>query len=210
MFRIFRALLILASWPMLAQAVDSHLIYLNNCKPNGCVVHPGNDNAVTHTSPIPNQQSTVTAFAFSDDTFGRTVGCLRAAFARYDVSITTVDPGPLPRREMMIAGSPQDIGMPGGTTGSRRSPGSRSTTRLPTPSRTRSATTPTGCVGRPRTSSVISMASTTSTTAPTSWPSPTAAASRRSPTSMRHAASSPTAPAHRAPPRRTVMRPCGS
>jgi len=117
MFRIFRALLVLASWPMLAQAVDSHLIYLNNCKPNGCVVHPGNDNAVTHTSSIPNQQSTVTAFAFSDDTFGRTVGCLRAAFARYDVSITTVDPGQLPRREMMIAGSPQDIGMPGGTDG---------------------------------------------------------------------------------------------
>ena len=117
MFRIFRALLVLASWPMLAHAVDSHLIYLNNCKPNGCVVHPGNDNAVTHTSSIPNQQSTVTAFAFSDDTFGRTVGCLRAAFARYDVSITTVDPGQLPRREMMIAGSPQDIGMPGGTDG---------------------------------------------------------------------------------------------
>lgn len=116
MSRILRALLILAS-PVLAHAVDSRLIYLNNCKPNGCVVHPGNDNAVTHTSSIPSQQSTVGAFAFSDATFGRTVGCLRAVFARYDVSITTTDPGPLPRREMMIAGQPQDIGMPGGVDG---------------------------------------------------------------------------------------------
>lgn len=117
MSRIFRALFIVASWPVLAHATDSHLIYLNSCKPNGCLVFPGVDNAVTHTSSIPNQPSTVSAFAFSDATFESTAGCLRAVFAHYDVSITTTDPGQLPRRELMLAGNPQDIGLPSGIPG---------------------------------------------------------------------------------------------
>ncbi|HEY6940800.1 hypothetical protein [Dokdonella sp.] len=117
MHRIFRALVLLASWPVLAHAVDSHLIYLNTCKPIGCPVQPGPDDAANGASSIPNQPSTVSPFAFSDATFERTAGCLRAVFARYDISITTTDPGALPRREMMIAGESQDVGLPPGTSG---------------------------------------------------------------------------------------------
>lgn len=117
MHRIYLALFFLASWPNVSQAVDSHLIYLNNCKPNGCVVHPGNDNAITHTSSVPGQSSTLTAFGFSDETFGSTASCLRGLFARYDVTITTADPGASPRRELMLAGQPQDLGLQSGIAG---------------------------------------------------------------------------------------------
>ena len=34
-------------------AAVSNVIYLNNCKPNGCQINPGNDNATTNTSSIP-------------------------------------------------------------------------------------------------------------------------------------------------------------
>src|SRR4051812_6381401 len=44
----------------------SNVIYLNNCKPNGCPVTPGGDNSLTNRSSIPNQASTVAAFAYSD------------------------------------------------------------------------------------------------------------------------------------------------
>ena len=117
MNHIFRALFVMATWPSAASALDSHLIYLNNCKPNGCVIHVGNNNAVTHTSSIPTKQSTLTAFAFSDETFGSAASCLRALFAPYDVNITTSDPGTLPRRELMLAGQSQDLGLSGGSAG---------------------------------------------------------------------------------------------
>jgi hypothetical protein len=117
MYRIVCTLVVLLFWPAVSRAVDSHLIYLNNCKPNGCLLHSGSDNAVTHTSSIPDTQSTLTAFAYSDETFGRTASCLRGVFARYDVSITTVEPGILPRREMMIAGQPENVGLQSGIRG---------------------------------------------------------------------------------------------
>ena len=31
-------------------AAVAHTIYMNNCKPNGCTLHPGYDNATTDTS----------------------------------------------------------------------------------------------------------------------------------------------------------------
>lgn len=103
--------------PVPAAAVDSHLIYLNACKPNGCAVHFGPDDATTHTSSVVGQDSTVGEFAFSDATFARAAGCLRGVFARYDVSITTTDPGAAPRRELMLAGRAQDVGQPMGVQG---------------------------------------------------------------------------------------------
>ncbi len=97
--------------------MDSHLIYLNNCKPNGCLLHAGNDNATTHSSSVINAQSTLAAFAFSDETFGRTASCLKGLFAHYDVDVITTDPGASPRRELMLGGQPQNTGLPIGFTG---------------------------------------------------------------------------------------------
>lgn len=117
MIRIACMVVALTFCPLRARAVDSHLIYLNNCKPNGCVLRAGNDNAVTHTSSIVTGNATLGAFAFGDDTFGRTASCLRAVFAPYDVRMTTVDPGQLPRRELMLAGRAADIGVQSGSDG---------------------------------------------------------------------------------------------
>src|SRR6476619_1796932 len=33
----------------------SHLVYLNNCMPNGCTVNPGFDDSLTNHSSIPSQ-----------------------------------------------------------------------------------------------------------------------------------------------------------
>ena len=51
----------------------SNVIYLNNCKPNGCRVTPGNDNSINNTSGIPSQTSTVPPWAFSDATWNQVV-----------------------------------------------------------------------------------------------------------------------------------------
>ncbi|MBA2538104.1 MAG: hypothetical protein H0V17_00590, partial [Deltaproteobacteria bacterium] len=36
----------------------SNVVYLNNCKPNGCAIKVGNDNSLTNTSQIPNSNAT--------------------------------------------------------------------------------------------------------------------------------------------------------
>ena len=55
-----------AAWEAPTAANVSHTIYLNNCKPNGCTIHPGNDNATTDTSSIPNGNASVSAYSGSD------------------------------------------------------------------------------------------------------------------------------------------------
>src|SRR5512135_3485443 len=72
----------------------SHLIYLNNCMPNGCTVNPGEDNALTQTSSIPQAQSHLAAWGWGQDNWNSLVTCVKNMYAPYDVQITDQDPGP--------------------------------------------------------------------------------------------------------------------
>lgn len=115
----FRPVLLTIVFPLFlflatSSAFATDVIYLNRCA-SGCTVQPGADNAVTHRSSIPQSTSSLPAFSYGDAKFVATEGCLRKAFARYDVLVTPTDPGSMPRREIMLAGLPQNLGLPAGT-----------------------------------------------------------------------------------------------
>lgn len=85
----------------------SHVLYLNDCKPNGCTVKPGTDNSRTNTSSIADGQRTLSAFPYNY--FDQLVACVRDTYAPFDIEVTTVDPGNAPHFEVMIGGTPQQL-----------------------------------------------------------------------------------------------------
>lgn len=111
-----------ALWPgagacgQAGETAAASLIYINRCV-GGCVVYPGQDDAVARKSSIVNQASTVGEFTYGDAAFDGVVGCLQSVLSRYNVQLTTVDTGSVPRREILFAGTPQQVGMPGGLGG---------------------------------------------------------------------------------------------
>lgn len=106
---------LMASFVMTASldVVAADLIYLNRCAA-GCTVQAGVDNAINHVSSIPASTRSLPAFPYGDAPLAATASCLRQVFSRYDVTVTTVDPGALPRREIMLAGLSQNLGLPAG------------------------------------------------------------------------------------------------
>ena len=91
-------------------AVSSNVIYLNNCEPGGCVVRYGNTDSRTDHSSI--GQGTLTKFGYDDATWQKVVQCMKDVFEPYNIQITDQDPGSADHLEIMIAGSPGDIGLP--------------------------------------------------------------------------------------------------
>ena len=106
-------------------AVNSNKIYLNNCKPNGCRLRSGGassldivSNGVTYQGTWGiNGSPTLAAFNQSDAVWNNVVTCMRDVFSRFGVEITTTNPGPAPHFEIMIAGSPTNIGLSNGIGG---------------------------------------------------------------------------------------------
>jgi hypothetical protein len=95
----------------------SNVIYLNNCKPNGCTVSPGGDNSLTNHSSIPSSASTVTAFAYSDAVWSQVVDCVRQTYAPFAVQIVTDRPASGNYHMAIVAGTPQNVQMQQGVGG---------------------------------------------------------------------------------------------
>ena len=72
----------------------SHTIYLNPCLPNGCTVHPGNDDSRTDSSSIPETQAVLTAYPHGSTSWNTLVQCVKDMYAPFDIQVTDVDPGP--------------------------------------------------------------------------------------------------------------------
>jgi hypothetical protein len=102
--------------PGTAEAV-SHVIYLNNCKPNGCALKAGYDNATTSTSSIPDSPSTVAAYTGSDATWQQVVQCVKQTYADFDVQIVTDRPTSGNYHMAIVAGTPQQVQMQSGVLG---------------------------------------------------------------------------------------------
>jgi hypothetical protein len=98
-------------------AAVSHVIYLNNCKPNGCQMKPGYDNATTNTSSIPDVTSTVSAYSGSDATWQQIVTCVKQTYADFDVEIVTERPASGNYHMAIVAGSPSNVQMGSGVMG---------------------------------------------------------------------------------------------
>lgn len=88
------------------------LIFLENCKPGGCVYFHGPDNSRTNSSPIvPGAARNLPAFVPPDDFWDELVECVRRAYRPFQVEITDVDPGSTPHLEHVVAGHPSDLGL---------------------------------------------------------------------------------------------------
>ena len=92
----------------------SHLVYLNNCMPNGCTVNPGFDDSLTQHSSIPNSTAHLAAWSWGQTNWTTLVQCVKNMYAPFDVQITDQDPGPgTPHFELMVGGNSTDIGIQG-------------------------------------------------------------------------------------------------
>jgi len=93
----------------LSAQADTHIIFMNPCKPNGCKVTPGETDATKDTSDIASQTGTLGAWSYGDASWQKVMTCMKATFSQFNVQITDVDPGTTPHYEVMVAGSPEEI-----------------------------------------------------------------------------------------------------
>lgn len=105
--------------------VPYNTLFINRCA-SGCPVKVGQSNSLTDSWPI-NSNRTLTAFPYSDAVWQQVMSCVKDVFSPYQIVVTDVDPGTSANHfEIMIAGSPTDVGMstsiggvaPGGCTSS--------------------------------------------------------------------------------------------
>ena len=98
-----------------SKLVNTHVLYLNNCQASGgCAVKTGDDDARVDTSSI--GHGTLSAYP-NDGTWGQVVSCVTATMSRFNIQVTDVDPGSADHFEVMIAGTPQQLGLPDGVGG---------------------------------------------------------------------------------------------
>jgi MYXO-CTERM domain-containing protein len=103
---------------LVAPLEGPNVLFLNDCKPDGCLVRPGaNDDSRTNTSSIVRQPSQLAAFSGDQLTWDAAVACVRENFAPYNISVVTTDPGNVPHFEEMVAGLPAQVGFPNGVAG---------------------------------------------------------------------------------------------
>ncbi|MEO8551036.1 MAG: Ig-like domain-containing protein [Kofleriaceae bacterium] len=91
--------------------VNSHIIYLNSCRPNGCVVTrdaSADDSRTDHSAIVPHS-GTLGALSASID-FNAIKQCITTAMAPFNVEVTDVDPGMADHFEIMIAGTASQVG----------------------------------------------------------------------------------------------------
>jgi hypothetical protein len=107
-----------AAWVAPAPQNVSHVIYMNNCKPNGCQLHAGYDDSTTDTSSVPNGTSTVSAYQGSDAEWQALVTCAQQTYAAFNVQIVTTRPPAGTNYHMaIVAGYASDVGESQGVLG---------------------------------------------------------------------------------------------
>ncbi len=107
-----------AQWMAPPASNVSHVIYLNDCKPNGCTLHSGYDDSTTDTSSIPNGTANVTAYQGTDAQFQAIVQCVQQTYAPFNVQIVTTRPPAGTNYHMaIVAGYAADVGESQGVLG---------------------------------------------------------------------------------------------
>jgi hypothetical protein len=84
---------------------------------NGGTYVPGNNDSRTNRSTIVDQTSSVPAWNVSASAKQQVMSCMTTMFARWNITVTDVDPGNVPHYELVTAGRPQDVGMEAGVGG---------------------------------------------------------------------------------------------
>ena len=93
-----------------AAAAGPLVIYLNR---DGGTYRPGPSDASVNTTTLVDQVATVPPWTVSADGWQEVVGCVEQLLSRWHVEVTDQDPGAAPHLEVVVAGRPEDLGMPG-------------------------------------------------------------------------------------------------
>lgn len=96
--------------------VNSHIIYLNRCA-GGCEIVQGTTNSTADPVRSSLGHGVLSSFSRGDATWNAVVECMRDVFGGFNVEITESDPGALPHFEIIIGGTPQEIGLSAGVGG---------------------------------------------------------------------------------------------
>jgi hypothetical protein len=99
------------------QVVNSHVLFLNSCRPDGCHLKSGNTDSTTDTSDIVGGNVTLGAFSDGDAKWAQVVDCVKNVMAPFNITVTDQDPGAAPHFEVMIGGTPGQVGLPNGVGG---------------------------------------------------------------------------------------------
>lgn len=104
--------------------ITSRIIYLNDCKPNGCTIAPGFESSKSNRSSIIGQTANLSAFAYSDAVWQEVLQCVRETYAPFNITITDEDPCAgntstcqVDHWENLVAGTPQQAGFQSGVGG---------------------------------------------------------------------------------------------
>jgi MYXO-CTERM domain-containing protein len=100
------------------EAANTNKIFLNRCVGN-CMVTQGTTDSRTNRSTVPRVgQASLSAFSRGDTVWNNVVSCVRDVFSPFGVEILTTDPGPTVNHfEIMLAGTPGQLGLGSGTGG---------------------------------------------------------------------------------------------
>lgn len=90
-------------------------IFLNNCA-GGCTIKPGSTDARTDTTSLAQAQSVFSEYAWQPGEWAQVVQCVREVYSPFAVAVTDVRPN-TEYSEAIVAGRPQDIGLPTGVGG---------------------------------------------------------------------------------------------
>lgn len=103
--------------PVVDATVTSNTIFMNRCA-SGCNVKRGNsDSSLTDTSAIVSKPGLVSQFPYGDTAWSQVMDCVTKTFAPFNVVITDQDPGSAHHLEIMVGGTPQNLGFDSTTGG---------------------------------------------------------------------------------------------
>jgi MYXO-CTERM domain-containing protein len=90
----------------------SDIIYVNDCKPDGCFIKAGGYNdARDDISTIPREDTQVSPFSHDQQVWDDTIACLRQVYAPYNVRVVTDNPGDALHHEAILAGFSSELGL---------------------------------------------------------------------------------------------------
>jgi hypothetical protein len=94
------------------------LIYLEDCKPGGCIYFRGfEDSRLNRSMILGDPSASLPEFGLPPEFWDDLVACVQRAYRPFAVEVTDIDPGNLPHLEHVVAGLPQHIGQAKGTLG---------------------------------------------------------------------------------------------
>ncbi len=102
--------------------IDSSIIFMHRCgSANPCTVQRAGSNSSTaspdRSTIIGVSQGTLGAFSRGDTVWNNTMQCMHEVFSPFGVTITDQDPGSQPHYEIMVGGSPTQLGFDSGVGG---------------------------------------------------------------------------------------------